>query len=465
MQWKLILFRQYSLLGWSKYLQALSHPDFNKFVTGSIDVDMIVDGFVSPQNVYVKKREWQQLVLSPFADILFDHKKFHRYLHAYRVSGVRLLHFAKRLQKTRWENLPDEKLEFLLKLSKDYFISFGGVAIWGVWILHEFFSIPQVVDHYLGNFIEGDDKALLFVPYKLSVHFKEEKSLSKLNFNDNRAVKKHLQRFGWLPCVDWVDDPWQSKDLRKRKKHLNKQRLTLSILERRRQLQKCWRVLNNLPANLKKKANLIRELVYIKDSRNDIRFYAISVLRNLYNQVALRRKMSLTGIVHLLDEEVLDLLRQPTKTSYYQKMIRDRSKGYILIKKGKNIKVKIKKNKSITRITALFDKDKEGLIKGIPAFIGKVRGKAKLVRNNNDLRKIKRGDIMVAVFTRPHYLSAMKIAKAIITDEGGITSHAAIVAREFKIPCIVGTKVATKVLQDGDLVEVDAKKGEIRKIK
>jgi len=305
----------------------------------------------------------------------------------------------------------------------------------------------------------------LFVPYKLSAHFKEEKSLSKLNFNDNRAVEKHLQRFGWLPCVDWVDDPWQSKDLRKRKKHLDKQRLTLSILERRRQLQKCRRVLNNLPANLKKKADLIRELVYIKDSRNDIRFYAISVLRSLYNQVALRRKISLVGIVHLLDEEVLDLLKQPTKTSYYQKIIEDRIKGYALIKKGKGIKVKINKNKSITRITTLFGKNKEDFIKGIPAFVGKVRGKARIVRNNNDLRKVKRGDIMVAVFTRPHYLSAMKIAKAIITDEGGITSHAAIIAREFKIPCIVGTKVATKVLQDGDLVEVDAKKGEIRRIK
>ena len=56
-------------------------------------------------------------------------------------------------------------------------------------------------------------------------------------------------------------------------------------------------------------------------------------------------------------------------------------------------------------------------------------------------------------------------AGAIVTDEGGLTSHAAIVSRELKIPCIVGTKIATKILKDGDIVEVDAKKGIVRKIK
>jgi len=59
----------------------------------------------------------------------------------------------------------------------------------------------------------------------------------------------------------------------------------------------------------------------------------------------------------------------------------------------------------------------------------------------------------------------MKKAKAIIADEGGITCHAAIVSRELSVPCIVGTQISTQVLKDGDLVEVDANKGIIRKIK
>ena len=64
--------------------------------------------------------------------------------------------------------------------------------------------------------------------------------------------------------------------------------------------------------------------------------------------------------------------------------------------------------------------------------------------------------------TNPTYVPAMQKAAAVITDEGGLLCHAAIVSRELKVPCIIGTKVATKVLKDGDRVEVDAKKGVVK---
>jgi len=67
--------------------------------------------------------------------------------------------------------------------------------------------------------------------------------------------------------------------------------------------------------------------------------------------------------------------------------------------------------------------------------------------------------------TRPGTIVACNQAAAIITDEGGITSHAAVIARELKIPCIVGTKHATQVLKDGDLVEVNANRGVVKIIK
>ena len=71
---------------------------------------------------------------------------------------------------------------------------------------------------------------------------------------------------------------------------------------------------------------------------------------------------------------------------------------------------------------------------------------------------------MVSMATHPGLLPAMKKASAFITDAGGITSHAAIVAREMKKPCIIGTKIATKVLKDGDMIEIDTKSGDIKKI-
>ena len=79
--------------------------------------------------------------------------------------------------------------------------------------------------------------------------------------------------------------------------------------------------------------------------------------------------------------------------------------------------------------------------------------------------EMKKGNILVAGQTRPFLMSAIKKAGGIITDEGGITSHAAIISRELDIPCIIGTKIATKVLKDGDSVEVDADKGIVKILK
>ena len=83
----------------------------------------------------------------------------------------------------------------------------------------------------------------------------------------------------------------------------------------------------------------------------------------------------------------------------------------------------------------------------------------------DEIPKMQKGEILVASMTRPEYVPAMKKAVAIVTDEGGLMSHAAIVSRELGIPCIVGTKIATSTLKTGDIVEVDADKGIVRKIK
>lgn len=104
-------------------------------------------------------------------------------------------------------------------------------------------------------------------------------------------------------------------------------------------------------------------------------------------------------------------------------------------------------------------------IKGVIANKGKATGKAKIVLAPVLIKNFRVGEILVAPETTPDFVPFMKRAGAIITDIGGITSHAAIVSRELNKPCIIGTKVATQVLKDGDLVEVDASEGVVRIIK
>ncbi len=105
-------------------------------------------------------------------------------------------------------------------------------------------------------------------------------------------------------------------------------------------------------------------------------------------------------------------------------------------------------------------------IKGTVASIGKgtVQGKVKILLTAKEWAKMNQGDILVAPMTSPEFIVAMRKAAAIITDEGGLTSHAAIVSRELGVPCIVGTKIGTKVFKDGDSVEVDADYGIVRRI-
>lgn len=101
------------------------------------------------------------------------------------------------------------------------------------------------------------------------------------------------------------------------------------------------------------------------------------------------------------------------------------------------------------------------LIEGLAASAGIASGIVKIIKDLKDLNKIKEGDILVTRMTNPDMVVTMQKAKAIVTDEGGLTAHAAIVSREIGLPCIVGTKNATRILQEGTIVTVDGTNGKV----
>ena len=105
-------------------------------------------------------------------------------------------------------------------------------------------------------------------------------------------------------------------------------------------------------------------------------------------------------------------------------------------------------------------------LKGQAAFLGKAKGVARIILTSDGKRAhFDEGDILVSINSNPNLMPLLKKCSAIVTDEGGITCHAAIISRELKKPCLIGTKIATQVLKDGDLVEVDADKGIVKIIK
>ena len=107
--------------------------------------------------------------------------------------------------------------------------------------------------------------------------------------------------------------------------------------------------------------------------------------------------------------------------------------------------------------------NREIVVKGLPASPGNAAGKAHVIIDPSDIDDFKEGEILVTAMTAPDWVPAMKKAKAIVTDAGGMTCHASIVSRELGIPCIVGTKSrsqeATTSIKDGQMITVDATNG------
>ena len=104
---------------------------------------------------------------------------------------------------------------------------------------------------------------------------------------------------------------------------------------------------------------------------------------------------------------------------------------------------------------------KEVILKGMPACPGTVEGKVRIIPDYSSIEKMNKGDILVAPYTTPLLVPAILKAVGIITETGGIACHAAIVAREFCIPCIVSADNATKILKDDMNIIIDAERGEI----
>lgn len=143
-----------------------------------------------------------------------------------------------------------------------------------------------------------------------------------------------------------------------------------------------------------------------------------------------------------------------------------RSRGYVYIG-GEIIPVD---NVDMFFVSRDIEQDTQST-NGVTHFSGTVackgdicEGVVQTILTTEEAQDFKEGNILVTSMTSPEYLPAMKKAKAIITDEGGLTCHAAITSREIGVPCIIGTRIATKVLTDGDRVTVDAEKGIITKI-
>ena len=158
---------------------------------------------------------------------------------------------------------------------------------------------------------------------------------------------------------------------------------------------------------------------------------------------------------YLLEHKNINLKKLQER--YDHCVLKIRSNGTVDVQSGRSAK------KIIDRFLSEQNKlVKKAELTGRTANPGLARGLARIIIDARQCDTFRHGEILVAPMTSPDYILAARRAAAIVTDEGGVTCHAAIISRELGVPCVIATKNATKILRDGDLIEVDANSGNIK---
>lgn len=326
----------------------------------------------------------------------------------------------RRIQKLLLEktDVLDKLLEIanILALSTSY-----------IWLAHGLEDIyVEILKKEAPKYVQGDIEKFIgdiSFPSRKNAHTLMEEALAK-----GVDLKIARKKFGWIKSRDGFSEGFSLAEL-------SQLRRALAKTKKRRRISRPF-----IPASLRKIVRGTRELVYFRTLRTDVLYELLFLARPIFQEVAKRYGLSFEDLKNYTIQDLIKgrLIKYPSNISCacYKGNLAIFKKPILPKKKG------------------LF-----GEVRGVIAFAGRAKGVVKIIKRTEDLDKVKKGDILVTQMTFPSFIMAMKKAVAFVTDEGGITCHAAIVAREMEKPCIIGAKIATKALKDGDWVEVDANHG------
>lgn len=424
---------------------------------------IVIPGEGQNTTFYIDKKSWTSLVDGLNKEYTNNVKGLEKYEKQFLSDGENYLAIGKKISKTNMKKLSDSKLLELFLKHQEIRNRYS-VFAWSAYILNNYVAdrAVSILEPYIKKYHREDQKQeiidVLFRPEKLAAVIKLQKEVEN---HDGRLTAKQFdelyEKYKWLSCLDIQNKPWTKVEFREHISHFTK-----SQKNGEHSFEKILRELKPSKKDLEY-LRMAKRFVYIKDARDDFRRESVYLSGTLWKEIGKRMELKAEDTSYLQDEEIINFLKGNKDIS--KREVQKRKKGFVMYL-DTNKKIVCLSNGQVPIVLKLFKLDggseKIEEIVGRIASRGKAKGKVAIVRGVKDLPKVKKGDIIIAVTTHPDFVAAMRRAAAIVTDEGGITSHAAIVSREFGIPCVVGTKLATKLLKDGDVVEVDANKGEVK---
>jgi phosphoenolpyruvate synthase/pyruvate phosphate dikinase len=213
----------------------------------------------------------------------------------------------------------------------------------------------------------------------------------------------------------------------------------------------------DLTPDLKRSVALAQRLTFWKSERLDMFALADARVKRLYREISLALSLEPNDLFAMTCGEIMESLKSG-KLTVASDTLKHRQKAYCLILTDGEVGF----YEPSVDIGQKAQRKESTELKGAGASVGLATGKAHLIRSLKEAKDLQRGEVIVTAMTRPEMGAALDRAAAFVTDEGGLLCHAAIISREMKKPCVIATGNATKVLHDGDLVEVDGSRGTVR---
>jgi len=399
----------------------------------------------------------------------------------YQKSHLEVKKVLLPLGNAKLKNITDQKLYSLYFLAQQIFFRNISFSEYSMDSFDDFFGkiFGEELNRLTKNKINETDLNQLMEPAYVSAGLLYKKNVLEFSFKKNISeadFAKTVKGFGWI-MMSWDGSNELTvnqikKDIKKlkvksfdlRKKELRQiDDFIKSVKTRRNNLIRKY----NLPfAELWPYFQLLDAFAKFHDWRKETQMRSNQVIFPALKEMAKRFKLNYKDLLFYKNSEIKNLCLKKVRVD--KSVIAKRRQGLTwVIKKGK-IKeyLGLKAKKVLDKLVlSVIKAGRAFWVTGVPASRGRVVGRAYVVKGAKAAVKIiKKGGILVTSMTTIDYLPAMRKAKAIVTDDGGITCHAAIVSRELGIPCVVGTKVATQIFKTGDRVEVDANKGIVRKM-
>ncbi|MDE1825109.1 MAG: hypothetical protein KGH61_02870 [Candidatus Micrarchaeota archaeon] len=333
---------------------------------------------------------------------------------------------------------------------------------WVFWELNNIFAnnTKEIIHNRFGSDSQklyAFYDALLNPTNKTSIHQMRELAPKWHKFTEEKKLAAYHD-FLWVPCIDIHMKEWSREDFSRHISNLkNEGKIKMPYEDAIEALK-----LNGEERIL---VDIAKKLTYIKDFKDDSKRMCIYLEKNIYHEISKRMGITLEESSYLRRAEIIKFLDTGKKVP--MKLIRQRMEGFVSYynEKRKLVCGVGDEIKDVTRKFGIQPYERASArIRGIIASQGFAKGTAVIIKTIDDLQKVKEGDVLITFMTHPDYVPAMQKASAIVTDEGGITCHAAIVSREFGLPCIVGAESATQTFKDGDVIEVNANEGYVTKI-